>query len=399
MDEFVKKYPNDPLIFRYRALTLDRLNRRKESIAEYKKILSQNPNHVPTHLFLGLAYARDKQPDKAVKELRWVVDHSTSEKYRHWAQAQLSRVKKGGKKVGKPVKKKPYLLGKIGAYYDSNPLLIPNAENLSSKPEKDGIDFPINLNVGYPLILEKEFRLDAIYVGQTLLHDAGADDVDFTSQGAALDAKKRVFFGDRAVLFGGRYDFKANFLRSDLFAVINRFLLSMDTSFWKKTRTRFYGRVSYSDYGPDGSTPPVTSRDGFRGGLGIIQTFFLAKDFRTYFFVKQEVSMADTRGENFNREGSLTRLGVHAPLDFLGPIDLDVSTGFDYGTYPEFSSLSVLDLNERQDMRTDVYAALTYHWKPDFATRGFYRYINSNNDNDFFERDRHIAGVEVIFSL
>ena len=399
LDGMIKKYPDDPLILRYRALTFDKLSRRKEAISEYKKILSQDPNHVPARLFLGLAYARDKQPGKAIQELQWVVQNSNSEKYRHWAQAQLTRVKRGGKKVGKPVQKKPYLLGKVGAYYDSNSLLVPDAENLSSRKREEGMDFPINLNVGYPLILEKEFRLDALYVGQTLLHDEDTSDVDFTSQGAALDAKKRVFFGDRAVLFGGRYDFKANFLRSDLFSVINRFLLSMDTSFWKKTRTKFYARTSYSNYGPDGSAPPITSRDGFRGGAGIVQTFFLAKDFRTYFFVKQELSFADTRGENFNREGSLTRLGIHAPLDFLGPVDLDASTGFDYGTYPEFSSLSVLDLNERQDMRADVYAALTYHWKPDLATRGFYRYINSNNDNDFYERDRHIAGVEVVFSI
>ena len=91
----------------------------KRSDCRIQKILSQNPNHVPTHLFLGLAYTRDKQLDSAVKELRWVVENSRSEKYRHWAQAQLTRVKRGGKKVGKPVKKKPYLLGKIGAYYDS----------------------------------------------------------------------------------------------------------------------------------------------------------------------------------------------------------------------------------------------------------------------------------------
>ena len=92
-------------------------------------------------------------------------------------------------------------------------------------------------------------------------------------------------------------------------------------------------------------------------------------------------------------------MGVHGPLDFLGPMTFDVSTGFDYGAYPDFSSLSTLDLNERRDLRFDVYAGLTYHWKPNLATRLFYRYINSNNDNGFFERDRHIAGVEVVFSL
>ena len=400
LDTFLKKHPEDPLILRYRALTLDKLGRRKEAIEEYKHILSGNPNHAPTHLFLGLTYARDGQLDEAAKELRWVIENSASEDYRHWAQAQLTRVKQLGKKTAtKKVEKKPYLVGKTGVYYDSNPLLIPNDDRLSSRSKKDGVDFPIDHNVGYPVILEKDFRFDAIYVGQALLHDSGANQVDFDSQGFALDAKKRVLFGQRAVLFGARYDYRTNLLRSDLFSVVNRFLLSGETSFWPKTKTHIYGRLSYSNYKNDGSIPDTTSRDGTRGGLGLVQYFYTTEDFRTYLFAKEEVSFADTRGNNFNRTGSLTRLGVHGPLDFLGPMTFDVSTGFDYGAYPDFSSLSTLDLNERRDLRFDVYAGLTYHWKPDLATRMFYRYIHSNNDNGFFERDRHLTGVEVVFSL
>ncbi len=399
LDALLKKYPSDPLILRYRALTLDKLDRRKEAIAEYQKILAQNPNHAPTHLFLGLAYARDKQPDKAAQELRWVVEHSGSEKYRHWAQAQLTRVRLMKKNVIKKVERRPYLVGKVGTYYDSNPLLIPDDSRLSSKPKKDGADFPVDLKVGYPVILEKDLRVDALYVGQALLHDSGANQIDFNSQGFALDAKKRAFFGKRAVLFGARYDFRTNWLRSVVFSTVNRFLLSAETSFWKKTKTHVYTRLSYSNYKNDGSIPSTTSRDGTRGGLGVVQYFYTAEDFKTYFFVKEEISFADTRGNNFNRGGSLTRLGLHGPLDCLGPMTFDVSTGFDYGTYPDFSSLSTLDLNERRDLRMDVYTDLTYHWKPNLATRMFYRYINSDNDNGFYNRDRHIAGVEVVFSI
>ena len=399
-ESLLKKYPNDPLLLRYQALTLDKLDRRREAIADYKKILSQNPKHVPTHLFLGLTYARDGQLDEAVKELRWVTEHSASEDYRHWAAAQLTRVQQLGKKAAvKKVEKRPYLVSKTGIYYDSNPLLIPSSSNLSSRSKKDGIDFPINLSVGYPVILEKDARLDVIYVGQALLHDRGANQVDFDSQGFAADGKKRVLFGKKVVLFGGRYDYRTNLLRSDLFSEVHRFLLSAETSFWKKTKTHVYGRLSYSNYKNDGAIPSTTSRDGYRGGLGLVQYFYTTEDFRTYFFVKEELSYADTRGDNFNRGGSLTRLGIHGPLDFFGPVTFDASTGFDYGTYPDFSSLSTLDLNERRDLRFDAYTDLTYHWKPNLATRAFYRYINSGSDNGFFERDRHIAGVEMVFSI
>ncbi len=110
LEGLLKKYPGDPLILRYRALTLDKLNRRKEAIAVYQEILSQNSNHAPTHLFLGLTYARDGKLEEAVKELRWVTENGGSDEYRHLAQAQLTRVRSLGEKAAvKKVEKKPYL--------------------------------------------------------------------------------------------------------------------------------------------------------------------------------------------------------------------------------------------------------------------------------------------------
>ncbi len=397
-DALLAQYPNDPLILRYRARTLEKLGRRKEAITAYRKILSIDPKDVPAHLFLGLAYAKEGKREEGASELRWVVQNSSSEEYRHWAQAQLARLRAGKRKFKKRVEKKFYLLGKTRVAYDSNPLLVPDDESLSSRKRKDGVFYGLDLDVGYPLVLEKDRRLDAVYIGRTILHDGGTDQVDFTTQGMALDAKRRVLWGSRAAVLGARYDFRSNFLRSDLFSVVNRLLLSADTSFWKRTRTHFYGRGSYSNYGPDGSSPGTTSRDGVRGGLGIAQYFYTA-DLRSYVFLKQEVSGADTRGDNFDRRGYLARIGVHAPLDRASKMDCDLSAGIDRGTYPEFSSLSALDPADRRDTRLDLYGALTYHWKPNLATRGFYRFINSDNRNDFFDRKRHIAGVEMVFSL
>ncbi len=399
LDRLLKQYPQDPLLQRYRGLTLDKLNRRQEAIAVYKQILIAHPDHAPTRLFLGLAYAREGQRDAAARELRWVAENSGSSEYRHWAQAQLTRLRQLGRKSGKRVVKKPYLAGKVGVFYDSNPLLIPSDENLSSREKEDGADYSIDLKLGYPVLLRKDRRLDLQYVGRELLHDGGASRVDFSSHGVALDGKRRLFLGKRSFLLGARYDFKANFLRSDLFAVINRVLFSADSSFFPKTRTHLYTRFSYSNYGPDGIRPSESSRDGFRGGLGVIQYFYYGRDARSYVFLKQEGSFSETRGDNFDRVGSLSRLGLHTPLEFLGATDLDLSVGFDYGTYPEFSSLSVLEPDERRDIRSDYYGALTHHWSSKFATRLFYRFINSDNDNGFYERDRHIAGAEVVFSL
>ena len=392
----MKKYPNDALILRYRALTLEKLGRFDEAIKVYQEILSKDPNYVPAHLFLGLAYIKEKKGKEAAGELRWVIKNSKSKEYQRWAQSQLNRLRLRSTK--KQVKKKTYALVKTGIAYDSNALLIPDDKALSTRKKKGLALYSLDVNVGYPLRLEKDFRLDALYIGSQRSHDHGARQVDFTSQGFALNAKRRTFFGERAVLLGSRYDFRANFLRSDLFSIVNRFFASADTSFWKKTRTHFYGRFAVLNYGPDGANPDLSSRDGVREGIGITQYFYTA-DYKTFFFIKGEGNLNQTRGENSVREGALARVGFHAPVKCFKKTDLDVSVGYDWGTYPDFTSLSSLDLRDRLDRRLDTYASVTHKWKRNVATRVFYRSINSENNNDFWDRTRQMAGMEMIFSF
>ncbi len=398
IDALAAKYPDDPLVLRYRGLVLGKLGRRQEAIAVYKQILSKNPDYVPVRIFLSRAYLGEGKREEAAKELRKVIQTSASLEYRNWAQAQLHRMRLGVKKAGSRVKKKPYLLGKMGIAYDSNPLFVPDNKNLVSTKKREGARYSLGIDLGYPLVLKKDFRLDTLYIGQQSWHDGGTNAVNFTSQGFAVDAKKRKLFGERAVIFGGRYDFRENLLRSSFFSTINRFLLSADTSFWKKTRTHFYTRLSALAYKQDGSDPSRSSRDGFRGGVGVTQ-YFYSPDLKSFFFVKPEFNFNQPRGDNFVRRGVLGRIGLHTPIKFLRNTDFDISVGYDWGEYPEFSSFSSLDTDDRLDKRLDNYVSVTHHLKPNLAWRTFYRFIKSDNDNAFYKRDRHIAGMEVIFSL
>ena len=301
------------------------------------------------------------------------------------------------KKPAKP--KRFYFVGKGGMAYDSNPLLLPNDKSLLRPGTKQkGIDYLMNWTAGYAPILRRDARVDLLYIGQETLHNGRADRVNFHSEGFAVNAKKRKIFWHRVFLFGGRYDFKANFLTDNLFSVTNRFFISADTSFLKRTRTHFFSRFNVLNFGRDGSDPSQTSRDGFRTGVGITQYFYTA-DLKRFFFVKEELNLNESRGENFDRRGVLSRVGIHTPVDFIKKMDWDASGGFDYGEYHDFNSLSTLNLEGRQDVRWDIYTALTYHWTKRLATRGFYRFIKSNNRNNFFDRDRHLAGGEIIFGL
>ncbi len=397
IEVLANEYPDDPLVARYHALVLDRLGRSEEAVAIYQKLLREDPQHVPTHFFLGQAYLHRGDRSAAGKEWQWVIQNSPVEEYRRWAQAQLDslRTERAGKGT---IARRVYLFGNAGVEYDSNPLLKPKEKALAAPGnEKQGVRFSLNLGLGYRLVVQPDFRVDLIYTGRESFHDKSARDVDFTSQEVALDAKKRTTLFNRETILGSRYDLLVGFLRSDLFSVINRLTLSSDVRLTPRTRTVLSNRFSIQAFGPDGSNPPQTSRDGVANDLGVTQYFYTA-DFRRYFFVGEELNLDWTRGGNFRRRGVATRLGIHTPMPLVEKTDLDVAGGFDYGTYPDFTSLSTLDVRRRQDANWDFYAAITHTWTPRLATRGFYRFVGANNRNDFFEYERHIAGVQVLFT-
>ena len=397
MDALRTTYPDDPLLLRYRALTLTRLQRPTEAITIYRQLLAQAPQHVPTHLFLGQAYQQAGDPEAAGEQWRWIIQHGDSEEYRRWAQAELHRLRLRAKPpLGT---RRPYLLGVAGLKYDSNPLLKPNDKALAQPGnEKAGFLALADLTLGYPVVLKPDTRLDVLYLARQLTHDGETDDVDFTSQGVGVDVKQRVHAGERTYLLGGLYTARADFLRSDLFAVVNRWLLSLETAFTPYTRTFAYSRASLWNVGPDGSNPPQTSRDGFRAGLGLTQ-FFYTKDFLRHLFVSQELNLQETRGANFTRRGTASRIGIFTVVDFLPKTEWELSTGFDWGRYPRFVSVSSLDPTRRRDARFDVYTAATHHWTKSLATRVLYQFIQNDNRSDFFDRTRHVAGVELLVSF
>ena len=396
LDALAQTYPDDPLILRYRARVLEQLGRTKDAIAIYRRLLARNPQHVPTHLFLGQAYQQDRDYTAAAWQWRWVVEHSDSDEYRRWAQAELHRLRVRAKPpLGK---RRPYLFAVAGLKYDSNPLLKPNDKALAQAGnEKAGFLALLDWTLGYPVVLKPDTRLDVLYLGRQISHDGETDGVDFTSQGFGVDAKRRFQAGERTYLLSGLYTARADFLRSDLFAVINKWLLSLETALTPHTRTFAYGRASLWNVGPDGSNPPQTSRDGFRGGVGLTQ-FFYTKDFRRHVFVSQEINLRETRGANFTRRGTASRIGFFTTVDGLPKTEWEVSTGFEWGRYPRFTSLSSLDTARRRDARFDVYTAFTHHWTKSLASRVMYQFIQNDNRNDVFDRTRHIAGVEMLFS-
>jgi tetratricopeptide (TPR) repeat protein len=395
LDALAKDYPDDPMLVRYRAIVLDRLGRFDEAMALYDQLLAKDPNHVPTRYFRAQTYNRKGDKPQAIDELKWIVQHSPSKEYRQWSEEQLRQL---GVMAVRPVERRRfYLFGNTGWEYDSNAILKSNDPGTGFGADKNASRLNLNLGLGYRAIQQRKLRFDIIYTARQSLNDDGLDELNFTAQELALDLRRRVTWLDQDITLGARYEFNAGFLDGNLFSIDNQLRLSSDIRFSPRIRTYLYNRFTVSDFGPDGSNPPQTSRDGFGYDLGVTQ-YFYSSDYRSYVFFTEELNLDDTRGANFTRHGTSTRAGLRTPVPFLPKTDFDTSAGFRWGSYPRFTSLSSLDRSRRFDNNWDYYVALTHRITPRVSTRAFYRLINANNRNDFFQYDRHLAGLQLLFT-
>ncbi len=383
-------YPDDPLIMRYLAITLDRLGRYSEAQAIYDLLLTREPNHVPTRFFRGQTYYRQGKFDESIAELTWVINNSPSSEYRRWSQELL-------RKMAPAERKRLYVFGNAGWEYDSNVILKSNDKDLAFGGDRNASRLVGNLGVGYKLIQEPHVKLDATYIARQSVHDDDLDEFNFTSQEFALNLRRRVDAGDREITLGVRYELAGGFLDGRTFELSNEIRFSADAKLTPHTRSVLYNRYTIANFGPDGSDPSLTSRDGLETDIGLTQ-YFYSDDLRSYLFVNEELHNDWARGDNYDRRGVTTRLGLHWPLPFIPKTDLDTSVAFLWMEYPRYASLSSLDPNERLDNNWEYYAALTYRLTPRLWTRAFYRYFNANNKNDFYQYDRHIGGTQILFT-
>ncbi len=395
LDSLLKKYPKDALLLRYKAIALDRLGRSKEAIAIFEDLKLEHPDHAPTLYFLAQAYYRAGEEQKAVREWQTVAAQPEEGPYRDWAVQSLGRVGAGRKpQMAKPLMRWN-LSGRYGYEYDSNVILKPDDKSLATASDRNAGRQTFDFGARYRTYSNRDVAVDLLYGMSQSVHDDSLNEFNFHSEEFGINARKRVQLGERDYVLGARYDLLLGILEDRMYSVKNRWHLSADTRYSANTRTVFYDRITQAEFILDGDEPSKTSRDGFYNDAGITNYWYFS-NYKRYFFARQEFNSGLADGKNFDMIGSTSRLGVHTPL--APRLDFDFSSGLELGFYPNFSSIDRGDLSRRRDMNWDLYTSVTYKLTDWLGLRAFYRYINGANQNNVFDYQRHIGGVQLVYS-
>ncbi len=387
-----REFPGDVLIQRYRAMALDRLDRFDEAADILKKIIAKDPGYVPARYFLGVVYSDSGKSAAAQTEWKWVVENAGNTIYKDWAKARLAAKAPEKKDTSARLWR---LSARYGYEYDDNVTLKPSDEALASSEGSDAGRQLAEFIVRRRVHSSRDTAIDLKGGFRQTFHDSGLDDFNFTSLEAGADVQHRVTWFGRKVTLRLEYDLKAGFLDGNTFSTRNIGTLSADTRFTENTRTVLFYRLTGAEFGPDGSRPAQSSRDGIYQDVGLTQYWYLNNP-KNYIFLRGELNGASTTGSNFDSLGTTARLGYHAGI--FKNTDLDLMTGYEFNNYLHFDSLSSLDRGERQDSIWDIYGALTHYFTPEIGLRVFYRHVNADNDNGFFEYTRNIGGAQLLYS-
>lgn len=389
-EELGRQFPEDPLPPRYVGMILALLGRLDEAVAIFQKALEKSPDNSALRYFLAITYHEQGADRKAQRELEEVIRLDPEGFYGRPAKEARPRVRE--------IRFRPKrwnVFGSTGYEYDSNVTLEPNDKGVGSFASQNANRFFFALGADQTWFERGSFLSRIAYRANQSIHDDTLSEFNFTFQEFSIDNQVRSKFFGREVRWGFRYSLPVGFLDGDLFSLGNEITPSVNARLTPNSRTEIYHRYSHFEFGPDGQTPRLTSRDGHYHAAGIFQTFYFS-NFLRYVFAGYEFDTSAARGDNFDRVGHGFQAGLHTPL-FAGWA-LDLSGGFTAAHYPHFSAeLVAQETLARRDENWTFLASLTRPLGRNWTFRTYYRTVNANNRNDVYQYDRQIGGVEFLF--
>ena len=143
-----------------------------------------------------------------------------------------------------------------------------------------------------------------------------------------------------------------------------------------------------SEYDNNGTTPGITSRDGFTNTASFLNYYYFNEAKTFYFTTGYDFERADTDGYNYIRNSHSGRIGLHFPL--VWKMDLDLSYMIKDSNYIKYQTPP----KRRDDVHTFT-AALSRPLNA-FLTLSFnYIFEDSRARNNAFEYTKNIIGAKL----
>jgi len=390
LEEFQKlraANPNNALILRYLAITLDRLGRHDEAIDIFKEALAIQPNNVALNYHLGVTYYNSRRGDAAVAVFRRVLQLAPQSQYAEYATRYLDAIaqqRTQQQKTGAPKRFGVYVQGSL--QYDDNVLSAARRDN-----RLDDTRFSGYLSLEYYLYRSPKWQVTAEGNGYRVWYDDQQfEGLDISQYGGNLRAQRVGTLGKYPYVTSLKYDYSETHLSGgDTYSRTHGATAGLRMNFTRNTATYAHYRYTNDDFTEEGFDPAFSSRDADNHEVGLRHTWFFA-DRQGQVSAHVEFQKNNAKGVNFQYDGPSGGVGVVVPLPWQLRAELNATYG--KADYDKFAGPV-----PRETKRKRFSAGLSRWFGRRFLIRLDYSYLDEDSSYGQLAYKREVIGASASY--
>lgn len=389
-----QKYPEDLLIKRYRAMTLDKLGRLDEAVTAFGEALAAVPGNIPLHYFSAQTLVHKNDLEGAKLEFEYVVQNDESRAYQTRAQAELSAVEQLIQRLKAAKPKKWSVNGSGGFDWYSNPSSKSRDKVVRAGPIEESYKFSNSLGGSYELFKRGAFSSKANYSYSHAIYSDSLREISTFSNTWGLNGTYiKPLFGKSLVIQPGS-NIVHTAIGQKYYSLAFGESLNLIYSPRDWYRITVNEKWTFTTYDSDGSSPDHTSRDGFGNVAGITNQFYFNKAKNFSATLGFELGNDFTQGANYRKDTYTGRTALHFPL--LYKVEGDMSFKFKDSQYPKFHFPATTP--GRKDDEYEIKAALSRTFATHWTLNTSYSVTIVNSRDNSYSYTNHIVGCSLSFN-
>lgn len=336
LEQMESRYPADLLIKRYKSLTLDRLGRFPEALAELDAALARVPANIPLRYARAQTLLHQKDFDGAIREYQYIIDHDETGAYKAKAQAELQGIKQLQEMIKQAIPKKWNVNASSGAEWNTNPTSRSRLRHVAPARGHGAWKFSNSGGGSYEIFRRGAWSSRTNLNHSTTLYSNGLNSLNTISNsgGASLTYVAKLY--GRALITQLSQTTAHTLVEEEYYNTAFTQSLSMIYSLTDWYRLTLSDRLTWSLYNREGLQPDQTSRDGLGNVFGVTQSFYFDKSKKFSTTVTTEYGHDQTQGRNNIKDYGSYRAGLHFPM--VDKWEGDLSFKLKHSYFPKYGN-------------------------------------------------------------
>jgi len=390
--ELAEAHPNDPVILRYLAITLDRLGEYEEAISIFRRVLVLAPESIATHYHLGVTYYKARLAEQSVSMFEQVLTQAQESQYAELAKAYLQAIADQRAKLARPGAPRRWgLFAQIAVQHDDNIPAAPDDPRFF-QGEREGNRLGSYVGIDFNFLRNARWTGTAeVYGYASFYEDEFFEPFDTRQYGGSLSLQRTFKWGKTPGTWNLRVEGFTVDLNQESYSRTGQAKFIMSFRLADRTVTNIYASYTNDDFENDGFDPAISSRDAddYLAGLSLKQ-YFGAQQANIWVGLDAQENRAE--GVNFQFDAWQARMGTQLPL--FWKLQLDLSLIYREEDYPNF-----LGSVPRKNERLEVWLGLSRWFGKHFRARLSYAWRDEESTYESLTYDRNTWGLELSYVL